>query len=282
MRRATICTIIPSDMKGELGVYRFDREIPYASATYELDWPSEWETKDPRVSQSALKLGQQLIPEFRYRRKVHHDRRYWKFIRWERQARYSLGFFVLFMNIEVYMICRERLRDLYLEVPPEWAERETCYGFLVPFSLVLSYHMSGLKEPGVSGLLRVVYTEYVATSAAMWLWEVYDTHRVWWLSPKMRQVMDELVLSRVLGRETNEQEIRELLKISAELDWDDPEICPPENQKYNVNTMRYSVCHGYQSCGDWLWFDPREKVTVAVEEAAHLRKTSLQFRAGIR
>lgn len=74
------------------------------------------------------------------------------------------------MNVEVYMIRREWLRDLYLEIPPKWSEMEICSRFLLPLSPILSYHMSELKEAGVSGLWRVVYTAYVAITTAMLLW----------------------------------------------------------------------------------------------------------------
>lgn len=90
------------------------------------------------------------------------------------------------------------------------------------------------------------------------------------LSPKMRQLMGELELGRVLGGETIEQELRNLLQISAELDWDDPDICPPENRKYNFKTVGYSLGRRHQSIGDWLLFDRREKATVTFEEASHL------------
>lgn len=121
MRRTPGRTFIPPEVKEKLGVYRYDREIPYASATYGLDCLSESESKDPIVSQSALKLGQQLIVEFRYRRKVEHGRRCSDFIHWEYQTRNRLGVFFSLMNVEVESALRERLHDLYLEIPPQWA-----------------------------------------------------------------------------------------------------------------------------------------------------------------
>lgn len=43
MSRTLGRTVILSDMSVNVGVYRYDWEIPYASVIYELDWPSEWQ-----------------------------------------------------------------------------------------------------------------------------------------------------------------------------------------------------------------------------------------------
>lgn len=63
------------------------------------------------------------------------------------------------------------------------------------------------------------------------------------------------------------------MQVSSELDWGDPEVCRPENLKYNFHTVGYSPGRRHESCGDWVWFNPRQKFTVTAGEAAHLHNT---------
>ena len=70
-----------------------------------------------------------------------------------------------------------------------------------------------------SGWWTVVYTEFVARQAVFVLWDVYDSCRLWRLSPKVLEFVFDLNLSFVLGSRRNYAELKRPVRVMDELDW---------------------------------------------------------------
>ena len=71
-----------------------------------------------------------------------------------------------------------------------------------------------------SGCWVVAYTEHVAEVAVWLLWEVYDSMRLWWVSPSVIRGIRALDLLLVLGCQANVDELHSLLDV-IETTWFD-------------------------------------------------------------
>lgn len=138
---------------------------------------------------------------------------------------------------------------------------------------VLSYLTRYFLRDPQAPVWRVFFTEWVAAAAAMWLWECYDTNRMWYLPNAVRNRFGWLDLSTVLGGAANQVELESLLELYKTVDWDDPVVVPPQNAKNKQRkTPNLSPGRKHVACGDWVWVDAWAREVVDFDTRAQRRK----------
>ena len=223
----------------------------------------------PTVSQDCLLWERPVLrAEFRYLRK-RDNTVFWDMLRWERRARSRHGYLLAYQMIEVDRIRRNRLHNRYVSIPQHWSACEVPEGFLAELPPVLTYLGSVMMQDSVSGLWTLFYTEWIVKIAVFLLWDVYDSHRLWFLPRQVRDYAKELDLSFPLGSRKNNAEFRYLISIIESVNWDDV----PLEQSRRSGTNRRNFWPGrVGSSGDFVWFDPWTKELVSRDRAAELRR----------
>ena len=142
-----------------------------------------------------------------------------------------------------------------MEVPPH------CYADLPP---VLAYCGSRLIKDVFSGWWCVLYTGFAARVAAFILWDVYDRHQLWRLTPTMIKWIRCLDLRLALGLPMNEEELHFLLEMIESLDWSTGEVIDAPA------AGRSSSSSAEQT--EFIWFDPWRRRRIWQDEAFAMRK----------
>lgn len=219
------------------------------------------------VSSAALCFDSpQLRAEFRYLRK--RDISYWDYPRWERRTRSRLGYLVPYQMLE---IDRARYRSRvgrYIPIPRHWHEIESPRGCAVELPPALTYVGSLLTNDPFSGYWVVVYTEFIAKMAAYVLWDVYDTYRLWYMSPTARRYARELDLSSVLGSRANQEEFCRLMDVIDQINWN---LVPAGQAARGAHDYDHSPGRNSPG-GDFVWYDPWTSQHIDGAQAKHLRE----------
>ena len=261
--------VIPRHLDTDIWIYRTEGEIPYVTRLMALSMPYSWQTGAATVEQAALVLGVQIPQQFRY---AQRNNKYWSMIRWEREARSRTGFLVSYHNVEIDAIRINKRDRLYVPVPIQWQQIEAPEGLRVEMSPCLAYAgCQIMRNLRTSSMWRVLYTEYIAKMAGAWLWEMYDTYRMFHLPTRAVFLMRMLDLSPVLGSTANAEELRALLDVMQSVDWDNPSVVPLGQNARTRIEPNYAPGRRHSTCGDWVWYNPWERTFITEDDAAYFR-----------
>ena len=217
-----------------------------------------------------------LKAEFRYiSHRNPNGRRFFSMARWERSTSTRTGFFIPWKDIQATRIKRNALEGRYPRVPRLFKDYEVSKQFFAELPPVVSYVASYLLADPESGYWAVFLTGWTCRVAATLLWEVYDTYRLFNLPRFLISTLESknIDLACVLGSRENERELKELLDVIKEVDFDN---LPQEMVGYtNEETPDGSRKPAPKSPGgqnnpkglcDFIWYDPWEKKEVTREE----------------
>ena len=128
-----------------------------------------------------------------------------------------------------------------------------CQGFCVELYHVLTYFGSHLTDPR-HGLWVDFLTEWCGKVAANLLWEAYDCWRLWYLPPKLVELMRLLDYSITLGGEDTDIELHSLLDNINEVKSDS---VPFINSSRSLTKPRpsYSPGRSHSAVCDFVWFN---------------------------
>jgi len=97
----------------------------------------------------------------------------------------------------------------------------------------------------------VAFTEQACKVAAFIMFDVYDSLRLWWVSPTLIAAMKALDLSFVLDSQANAEELYRLLDVVASVDF--TTVDPTNSWRY-ADAWRSVSRDGIG--GDFVYFDP--------------------------
>lgn len=170
--------------------------------------------------------------------------------------------------VEVEAIANEARKGRYVAIPSHFRECETPHGFFADLPPVLTYLGSKLIGKPHSGVWCIFYTEWIAKVASILLWECYDSFRLFWVPPKIRNGIRELHLTQVLGNPHNEIEVRSLVEVIDNVDWasvPSANRCRGESAKVDLSPGRRG------EAGDFIWYDPWTRCAITGDAAKALR-----------
>ena len=171
--------------------------------------------------------------------------------------------------IPIQCLATFSMQDSFFErgfpaITPYWLRVEVPRGCGAETPWVFSYFARLLLDPR-SGYWRIAYTECAACVAAYILFEMYDTYRLWALSPDLIRDIRALDLVRVLGSQRNADELRRLLTVIettnlAELD-----------PGWTSRGVIESVSASRRGPGaDWLYYNPwARRIATGAETRAY-------------
>lgn len=177
-------------------------------------------------------------------------------VRYERRIRSATGHLIPYQMIEAAEVAAAQYRSRYVPIPTHFARVEVCQGMWVEMGPVMTYLGLSLLDP-YHGLWCVFYTEWAIQVSAFLLWDVYDTWRLWYIPPKLREYILDLDLTVPLGDAATAEELQGLVRVIAAIDWDNvsrensTRPLRPSGRRPNVSPGRNNPNHG-----DWVWYDP--------------------------
>ena len=212
------------------------------------------------VEPSALCWEQPILRfELRYISKdysVHSG--FTEFVRFERRSRSHAGYLV-------HVSIRARA-SRYVAVPGHWRGAESPKGCFVELPSAVTYLGTHLNNDPFSGVWTIVYSEWTTKFGAHDLWEVYDTYRLWFVPPKMRTMIRQLDLSKVLGSRFNYAELLGLLDVIDHVDWS---RVTEENRRRGNRRRDYSPGRSGRG-GDYIIYDPRIRAEITEAKSEQL------------
>ena len=219
------------------------------------------------VYNDALLYAVPLLPaEFRYVSRRDPDyvgQSHLKLLRFERTMRGRFKAFVPYQCVEVDCFTREAILQRYVPLPPWWVDVEVPPNFSVELPWMLTY-IGSLLFTANQQAWAIFHTEWAAQVAAVWLWELYDTFRMFWLPPTVKANIRRLRLNFVLGSQINEDELRHFLDHSDQVAW--------ESVDSSLRTRTVPVASNRTATlredtgGDFIWFDPWERREMTRQE----------------
>ena len=186
---------VPSQVPFDTWYYRTSGERNYGPALQQIfeDHATAWAGKTSPM-QEALVLNRRLPSEFKYIGRRDKWRlvgqrtndSYWEHVRWERRFRSRTGFLTPYQLVGAERIASDARanRLVCIRDHEEWSRYEVAQGLWVPLPPVLTYLGSHMIWDPDSPVWLIFYTEWVAEVATVFLWEVYDRFRLWWLPVK--------------------------------------------------------------------------------------------------
>ena len=173
-------------------------------------------------------------------------------VRFERYHRSRTGYFVPLQALEVQHMRREAYRGRFVALPGRWYEWEVPRGLHAELPPVMTYAWSKMLDKPRADAWAVFYSEWVACVAAAWLWEVYDSGRLFWLPPKVIKGIRTLDLSAVFGYVDRYAKAKRLLRIIESVDW--AEV--PSGQRVREHPRKPGDMAGTlrdDAGGDWVY-----------------------------
>ncbi|CAN8069268.1 unnamed protein product [Agarophyton chilense] len=256
--------LLPQDLQLDNWKARTDGE-----GYWDIETLVEVDVSGWRGVRAALCFQQPLLrAEFRFLRK--RDIPYWYYPRLERRTRSRLGYLVPYQMIEIDRIRRNARFGRYIGIPEHWAAIESPRDCPVELPLAISYIGSALVNDSFSGYWTVVYTDFLAKMAVFFLWDAYDTFRVWYMSPTARKYARELNLSLVPGSRANHADFLHLVDVIDGVDWSG---VPADQSARGTRARHYDHSPGRTaSAGDFVWYDPWTRQLITSEQARFLRE----------
>ncbi|CDF36187.1 unnamed protein product [Chondrus crispus] len=227
------------------------------------------------VSNDAIFWTQPLIPEnFRHLKRgnlsfLNHT------VRLERRLRSETGYFVAYQMVEAREIARVHYANRYQPIPLWWGRYEVCQGFWSEFGPVFTYFGSYLQNRR-HGLWVVFLTEWCVKVAATLIWEAYDCWRLWFLPPKLVDLMRSLDYTVPLGGADVDLELHTLLDRIDTVDWDSIS-CRDSSRSFSHRRASFSPGRSHQAAGDYAWFNPWSGSLCSAAEAQLSRRFGNQI-----
>lgn len=281
LRRTPSLIIVPDNVDVDLMYYRRDADVGYVDALLQCRPGQRWESSPLDVGRTALFMDVTLPAEFRYVKRAQFSY-FQRHMKWERETRKRFNVLVPYQNVEIDRIKAEHISRLYVTPHPEWPRFEVCDGFAAELPPVLSYHGHHLiHDRERSHFWRVFFTEWVVQVAVHWLWECYDTYRMWHLPPSIVERFSTLPLSRALGSVRNEQDLYDLLDMYSRVNWGNPNEVPLEqNRRKGKDNYPYCLGRRHSRCGDFVFIDPWSKEFLSPEMARARCQTRREIPCG--
>lgn len=210
--------VVPAELGLDMFLFRTRGEESYARRLAAVST----ETVDAYrgvfdVEQSAMLLdGALLRIEFRY---VKVPPIFKEYCRHERKARSSHGLAVPYQCLTLYSMKRSECSSRWPEVTANWRDVEVPQGCFANLPAMFSYLGSEMIDDPESGWWVFAFTEWAVRVAVFLLQEVYDTYRVWAISPTLIGFIRKLDTSVPLGCGTNVEELRSLLDVIENTDF---------------------------------------------------------------
>jgi len=201
------------------------------------------------------------------------DRFWGDLVRLERRARSEYGYFICWHNVESHSISPQGFSSRYVPVPFWWKDWEVPQGFWSELGPAMAYVGRILIEQPNSGWWVVVCTGHVVEVIISWVWEAYDTYRLWRLPPRVRAAIDQLQgvpLRTALGADASE-DLAQFLPVYDAVNWQAVDV---RNNSRASLPRDFSPC-SQQTGGDFVYFDPREKALISAQDAKRRRRGSI-------
>ena len=228
---------------------------------------TEWRGTDTFL-QDALVLPCILRADFRFITRRRGQDPFVDCIRDERRNRSRTGYFVPYHMVEFEALTPAARNGRYLPLPSCWDEWETPQGWFVPeLPAVLTYASTYLINNPDSGVWAIFFSELVARVGAALIWDCYDRFRLWWIPPRVREGLLTLNLDRVYGSRYNSEEVRSLVRVIGETNWDE---VPKAQSARMTNPGNLSPSREHATAGDYIYYDPWKRETISPEEAGLL------------
>ncbi len=266
---------IPDDIDCDMFALRYESDAEYLRALNAIPEATRqgW-VGVVGVRQEALcYTGPMLRLEFRYNTKSSD---YW--LNWcaeERFFRCRYGQVIPYHCPQAVLMNHEARRRSFVRLPAGWDRYEVPQGANVRTPRVFTYKPSQMLARD-SPWFVVAYTEQVAETAVWLLFEVYDSLRLWWVSPDTIRGIRALDLRVVLGNQANVDELESLL-------------CVIEGTRFErepvAQSLRYTEANGCLGRtgpgGDFIYYDPwAEKKLTPKEYQEKLVRARPQMPAG--
>lgn len=194
----------------------------------------------------------------------------------ERRWRKIYGYLVSHERKDIKLIEREYLSQMYTSAPPDWGELELPEGFFAMLPPILAYQTRHLTQVNNSPFWAVFYSEWAASVAAAWIWEIYSECRLWHLTPTLFRMIHQLggKLSIPLGGRANYEELVDWLSILKIIDWNNPKEVPPywcvrDNEEFcrrHSDVQDIFKGRRHPSCGDYILIHPWTKRRLVLDE----------------
>ena len=266
--------LVESELELDPWRYRTFPEVPYAAKLgYSFRADSAFDWAEGTVTVEALCFAHPVIPaEFRYVSRK--DTSYFgtTFLGWlkgERKARGRFRILLPYHCVEAEAFRSWARAYRYVPLPNEWYHWEIPEGMLVELPWAVTYLGSRLLNGSVRAFV-VLYTEWSLLVAATFLWEVYDTRRLFWLSPQLRSAIRSLDLSFWLGGPENYAEVRRLLDVIDAINW--PEVTPQNRRRTVPPNPKVSRTERTDEGGDFVWYDPWSRKVITADERSSVAR----------
>ena len=216
------------------------------------------------VTDDAVCFGKPLVSvDFRFVRK---DSAYWRSVRDENRDRRRTGMIIPYQCSGSREMNRAAKRQSFARATVGWTRLESPRGCCVETPPVFSYKTSVLRSRA-SGHWVVAYTEKVCQTAAFTLGDVYDSLRLWAVSPDCIRFARQLNLLPILGNQVNVDEFHALLDLTEATDFSRY----PERQRNRGESAKF--CLGRDEPGaDYVHFCPVENRIISPEEFVRKRR----------
>lgn len=242
--------LVPRSFNFDLWCYRTEEEARIGAKLYEL-WHrvSGWQGVADYHQAAILWRLPRLPAEYRTLKKA-EDFFWAETVRMERRLRARCGILAQWHQPEAEGINTYEQVNRWLVLPHWFKDWEVAQGFWAELGPPLAYIGSALMADRTSGWWVVVLTNWVVEVWVYEIWEAFDTWRLWWLPPRVRDAVEVLDLSPVLGCD-GIQDAKSAVRLLRETDWD---AVPIENQSRMRIVKNWSSGRD-GSAGDFIWVD---------------------------
>jgi len=268
--------LLPGSLTFDLWCYRTIKEVGYVQAMHALratvqSWTELGVNADVHVDAIMWPEAMSLS---NYRTIKKAGDQYWgDLVRLERRSRSEYGYFLLWHNVESHSVNPLAFRDRYVPVPSWWRDWEVPPGLWSEMGPAMAYIGRTLIAEPNSGWWVVVCTGYVLGVVFSWVWDAYDTYRLWRLPLRVRDAIDRLqgeAFCIAVGANVCE-DLARFLPVHNSIRWNTVDV---RNRNRPTLTRDYSPfeCPGG---GDYVYFDPFEAVVITAQDARRRRRGTL-------
>lgn len=187
-------------------------------------------------------------------------------VRVERRARARYGVLAQWHQPEVEHVEVLYQDERWVTVPRWFEEWEVPQGFWAELGPPLAYIGSQIQRDRQSGWWVVVLTNWVVEVWAYALWEAFDTWRLWWLPPKIREAVNHLNLRPALGLD-GVRDAQQAVSLMNSIDWDRV----PRDQRSRLSVSADWSVGRTGDVGDYVYVNPEEWRLVSKSEAKRQR-----------
>ena len=177
--------------------------------------------------------------------------------------------------VEAGKFSRSHYANRYQQIPWWWGQFQVCQGVWADLGPILTYFGNHLNEPR-HGLWVVFLAEWCVKVVATFLWEAYDCWRLWFLLPKLVDLMRHLDYTVPLGGTDTDFELHCLLDEISQVDWD--HVPPYESSRsFTKQHPSFSPGRSHSAAGNFVWFNPWTSTLSSPSEAGLSRQIGNQI-----